>query len=348
MTCPLTAAELQAHPEYPHVVWDLPSTRSGTTTAGIDRGGPYKVAWEIHGVGPRHVCLIMGLGGFKSWWQRQTKDFGHTRRDAYSVLILDNIGIGYSDKPFMRYSTSNMARDVLEVLDEVEWAQERSVHIVGVSMGGMIAQELAYLAPERIASLALTSTAARLVNTIGYFENLRNRINMFIPRSIDIQLKQARDRMFTKAYLEGPDIAEYTVKPFPCGADRFDAGEVWKRSQPELFSRTGFLFQAVAAGWHHKSTEQLKEIAEKVGRHRICVIHGTEDKMITVPHAEVLSEELSRGAGAGNGVRKVIFDGQGHVIPIEKRARYNQLLEEVFNRGEEPHWKKGPENISTS
>lgn len=80
----------------------------------------------------------MGLGGLKSAWQRQTKDFGHTRADEYSVLVFDNRGIGDSDKPFMRYSTSEMARDTLELLDHVGWTALRSVNVVGVSMGGMI------------------------------------------------------------------------------------------------------------------------------------------------------------------------------------------------------------------
>ena len=333
----LTAAELRAHPEYPHVTWDLRPAKSGRLSVGSGRGGPYNIAWEIHGSGSRRLCLIMGLGALRSAWQRQTKDFGHTRGSEYSVLILDNVGIGESDKPLFRYSTSNMARDVLEILQHIGWTEERSIHFAGVSMGGMICQEIAMLEPERVASMTLTSTAGRLVNTIGYFENLRNRINMFIPRGIDTQLAQARERMYTKSFLESADEQESVIKPFPTGADRFGAAELWKRSQPQWFTRAGFIGQAIAAGWHHKSAEQLRQIAEKVGRHRICVVHGTEDKLITIPHAETLAQELSRGAGPGKGVKKIIFEGQGHVIPIEKRARYLQLLEEVFERAE-----KGP------
>lgn len=84
----------------------------------------------------------MGLGGFKTAWQRQTKDFSHTQADKYSSLIIDNRGVGESDKPMMRYSTSEMARDVLEVLDNIGWTEKRQLHVVGISMGGMIAQEL--------------------------------------------------------------------------------------------------------------------------------------------------------------------------------------------------------------
>jgi len=84
----------------------------------------------------------MGLGGQKTAWQRQTKDFGHTKASKYSSLVFDNRGLGESDKPLMRYSTSEMARDIVELLDHVGWTAQRSVHVIGISMGGMIAQEL--------------------------------------------------------------------------------------------------------------------------------------------------------------------------------------------------------------
>jgi hypothetical protein len=84
----------------------------------------------------------MGLGGMKYAWQRQTKDLAHKKSDQYSSLILDNRGIGDSDKPLQRYSTSEMAKDVIEVLDEVGWTGKRELHIIGISMGGMIAQEM--------------------------------------------------------------------------------------------------------------------------------------------------------------------------------------------------------------
>lgn len=75
-------------------------------------------------------------------WQRQTKDFGHTKGDQYSSLVFDNRGIGASSKPRFRYSTSEMAKDVVELVDHLGWTGKRELHIIGISMGGMIAQEL--------------------------------------------------------------------------------------------------------------------------------------------------------------------------------------------------------------
>jgi pimeloyl-ACP methyl ester carboxylesterase len=84
----------------------------------------------------------MGLGGLKTSWQRQTKDFSHTKGSTYSSLIVDNRGMGESSKPMQRYSTSEMAKDLLEVIDHVGWTADRQLNVVGISMGGMIAQEL--------------------------------------------------------------------------------------------------------------------------------------------------------------------------------------------------------------
>lgn len=84
----------------------------------------------------------MGLGAFGWAWQRQTKDFGHNQAAKYSSLVFDNRGIGKSDKPLIRYSTSEMAKDTIELLDQLGWTEERQLHIIGSSLGGMIAQEM--------------------------------------------------------------------------------------------------------------------------------------------------------------------------------------------------------------
>jgi pimeloyl-ACP methyl ester carboxylesterase len=61
------------------------------------------------------------------------------------LIVTGPVGMGKSDKPLMRYSTSEMAKDVLEILDHLGWTAERELHVSGVSMGGMIAQELVRL-----------------------------------------------------------------------------------------------------------------------------------------------------------------------------------------------------------
>jgi len=93
--------------------------------------------------------------------------------------------------------------------------------------------------------------------------------------------------------------------------------------------------QALAAGWHHTTAEQLHRIADKVGRQRIVVVHGEADRMITVPHGRTLIEELNAGGKGGEDVVEgIIFAGQGHVIPVEKRQEIARIIEEAVRRGE--------------
>jgi pimeloyl-ACP methyl ester carboxylesterase len=53
-----------------------------------------------------------------------------------------------------------MARDVLELLDYLQWTKDRSINVVGISMGGMISLELAKIIPERLCSMTLISTTS--------------------------------------------------------------------------------------------------------------------------------------------------------------------------------------------
>lgn len=321
---PLTSAEIVEHPAFKDVIWDLKPTTKGKCAVATGRGGPFNIAYEIHGTGPIRTVWIMGLGALKWYWQRQTQDFSHNEGDKYSCLIFDNRGMGESDKPLLRYSTSEMARDALELLEHVGWIEDRSLHVVGISMGGMIAQELAYLEPKRIASLSLVSTCAELMNTVGYFQNLRNRINILIPKPLDKQIAEIKSRV-SPSWLNQPD-EEGT---FPTNGDRFAAQELTKRQDLEGFTRKGFLLQALAVGYHKKSPAQLREMADKVGRERIQVLHGTIDNLITFPHAEVLVEALGGEEGE---MRKVVFEGRGHYIPMEERQKFKGVIESLVRK----------------
>ncbi|KAF2032401.1 alpha/beta-hydrolase [Setomelanomma holmii] len=323
---PMTAEELLKHPEYDYTIWDLEPTKKGKLAIANGRGGPINIAYEVHGSGDKHLVWVMGLGGMKYAWQRQTKDFAHTKGDQYSSLVTDNRGIGDSDKPKHRYSTSEMAKDVIEVVDHLGWTNKRDLHVIGISMGGMIAQE------------------------IGFAENLWNRINLFLPKAIDQHLDSIKVNLCSPGWLEAPDTLEPVKQSFPTNGDRFAAGEIWKRSHPEYFQKAGFILQAIAAGWHYKSTKQLQQIAKTVGKNRIMVVHGTQDKMITFPHGVVLWRGLEKGEGKTGQenwlgieeesdvwqegeVEKHFVKEQGHVIPVEMREEFGRWLEGLVERG---------------
>ncbi|PVI04039.1 alpha/beta-hydrolase [Periconia macrospinosa] len=355
---PMTAEELPKHPEYEHTIWDLKPTTKAKVAVAKDRGGPLQIAYEVHGRGDTHVVFIMGLGGMKYAWQRHIKDLAHKQPDRYSLLVFDNRGIGESDKPFFRYSTSEMAKDTVEVFDHLGWTKKRQLHVVGISMGGMIAQEVAALIPERICTLSLVSTASQIFRTNGFVQNLANRVNLFLPKSLDTQIANVKTNLYTEAWLKAPDTLEHVVQPFPTNGDRFAANELWKRSHPEYFQKGGFILQAIAAGWHYKSPADLLKLANDIGKKRIMVVHGTNDRMISFPHGVVLWRGLERGEGKTGKenwlgieeesdiweegeVEKRFIKGQGHVLPIEMRDEFTAWLENLFERGRQLNEQEG-------
>ncbi|KAK4892219.1 hypothetical protein LTR27_009228 [Elasticomyces elasticus] len=324
----LSVNEVLKHPEFPHTNWDLKAEKEEKINVAAGRGGPFKLSYELHGHGPRKIIWIMGLGGYKKTWQRQTKDFGHTEADKYSSLVFDNRGIGESDKPLLRYTTSEMAKDAVELLDHIGWTEKRSVHVVGISMGGMIAQELVHLIT---ASLNFISTAPRIVRTLPYLENIRNRINLMVPKALDEQISKVKADCYSAEWLKKPDETESVVKPFPTNGDRFAAGELTKRMSPGAFTRQGFLCQLYAAGFHHKSAAQLKQLADRIGRERILVLHGTADHMIDFIHGQMLLKELG---GEEQGITKSFHDGLGHVAPFEIRKQFKTIIADRIEKTE--------------
>ena len=140
-----------------------------------------------------------------------------------------------------------------------------------------------------------------------------------IPKSIDIQLTELKARIFSEDWLNEPDAEGH----FPTNGDRFAAQEMKKRLDVDGFTRKGFLCQIVAAAYHYKSAKHLEELGDRVGRDRIMVVHGTLDRMITLPHGEILCKELG---GEEKGVTKVIVQGRGHGLPMEWRREFTKLI----------------------
>ncbi len=108
---------------------------------------------EEVGTGPP-LLLIMGLGASLETWIAQ-RDVFATR---YRVILFDNRGAGESECPPPPWTVPEMAADAIGVLDALGIAR---AHVVGVSMGGMIAQEMAIRWPERVDRLIVAVSFAR-------------------------------------------------------------------------------------------------------------------------------------------------------------------------------------------
>ena len=107
--------------------------------------------YDVQGQG-QPLLLIMGLGSPAANWDQQ---FVAQMTKTHQVITYDNRGTGQSDKPDEAYSIALFARDAVALLDTLNLPR---VHVFGISMGGMIAQELAIHYPQRIASLVLGCT----------------------------------------------------------------------------------------------------------------------------------------------------------------------------------------------
>lgn len=109
-----------------------------------------QIAWERHGSG-EPLLMIHGLGYARWGWEPVLPGLA----GRFDVIVFDNRGIGESDAPPGPYTVAEMAADAIQVLDE---AGVERAHVVGTSLGGMVAQELALSWPGRVDRLVLACT----------------------------------------------------------------------------------------------------------------------------------------------------------------------------------------------
>lgn len=241
------------------------------------RVGDIQMYYEVHGSG-EPLLLIMGLGGNAADWEMQIPYFSR----EYQVIAFDNRGAGRSDKPKEWYTIPQMADDaagLLEVLG-ITWA-----HVYGMSMGGMIAQEMALRHPTRVRTLVLGGTMAGGPNAVMAGPQL---IQQWVSTAA-LPLEEAIATGLTFLY-----------------SDEFIA-----RNKERLVNRAlelahlmppmDALQRQFAAIAQFNAYDRLQEI-----RVPTLIIAGTHDKIVPVENSRILAEripgaELVELPGAGQG-----------------------------------------------
>ncbi len=216
--------------------------------------------WDAHGDG-EPVLMIMGLGGSSDAWARLLPHVSAGHR----AITFDNRGTGRSPGITAPLTMKGMVADALAVLDA---AGERSAHVIGISMGGMVAQHLALDHRERVRSLVLACTTA-----VG----LRGQppVRMLAASALRPLLGPKRTWELVKPSL----YAERTRREHP------------ERIREDLKIRNGrptpsltFLAQLAAIPWH----DTRGRLAELDGL-GVTIIHGAEDALVPPARADELA-----------------------------------------------------------
>jgi len=118
-----------------------------------------QIYYEVHGAG-FPLVMIMGVGGNINWWDPRLVE-GLSKK--FKVVIFDNRGTGHTDTSDREYTIKLFANDTAGLMDALGISR---FHVFGISMGGMIAQELVLNYPGKVEKLVLCSTNCGGANSV--------------------------------------------------------------------------------------------------------------------------------------------------------------------------------------
>jgi pimeloyl-ACP methyl ester carboxylesterase len=214
---------------------------------------------------------------------------------SFRVIVMDNRGAGRSSVPLPPYSTRLMADDAASVLDHA--GIDRAT-VLGVSLGGMIAQQLCLRHPERVSRLVLGCTRA------GGRTGRRVSREATLALLGAIRSSEADALAHTAPFVLSPDFLR----------DHPEVVAEWQRIALEQpMRRRGFLGQAIAALWHDTSRE-----LHRIGALTL-VVTGDADRLIDAENSRYLASRIP-------GARLETLRGAGHDFPTERPRELARLL----------------------
>ncbi len=274
------------------------------------RANGLNLEYEIFGDAKAEpLVLIMGLGAQMILWP---DDFCHRLADAgYHVFRYDNRDVGLSTKyeeggkpRLMRagiahtlgmkvtapYTLHEMAQDALGFLDALKI---RNAHIVGASMGGMIAQILSAKHPKRVKTLTLIMSSTNNPRLPGPSLKIRMRL-VKRPEHIDRE-SIINHSMQTWRLIGSPD--------YP--ADDKSLRTKIERSYDRCAYPRGIARQTMAIMATGSLVPLLKSVAAPTR-----IIHGADDPLVPIAHAHDIAKHIS-------GSELITIPGMGHDLPVE-------------------------------
>ena len=247
-----------------------------------------RLYYEEHGEG-EPLLAIMGLGGDHTAWVLQVPVWSQSHR----LVVFDNRDVGQSSLSEGPYEVSDLAADALALADRLGL---ESFHLVGLSLGGAIAQELAFTAPERVRTLTLAVT----YGWTGGFGEQRSRVLRRLVEGLSreefidfVMMLVYSDRLFDVPQFVAAARQAMLDNPHP------QPLEAWVRQ--------------LEAGSRHDARDRLGGLGMPVH-----VIGARRD--IMVPHFR--SEDL---AGAIPGARLTTIDS-GHLLNVEAAEEFNAAV----------------------
>ena len=236
------------------------------------------------------VVLIHGLAGDHTAWLAQIEVLRATHR----VIAFDNRGAGASTQVDEPVSTEDLARDTLALMDHC--GIDRA-HVVGRSMGGAVAQHMALLAPERVMSLVLCASFARL-DPLGRRVLLNMREALEWRGSWADHARHSVQNFVSAGFFNGYPERVTAIEKLLGGETR----------QPACYSRQNEACQ------QHDTVDRLHEI------HQPClVMAGANDPICSLTATALMSDGLPD-------VRTEIFGDASHFFLMEQPQKFMALF----------------------